>query len=75
MLRILWSEANGAAEVEMCRDSGSGKVLCLAVKYCLRTVYTDKRELIITRCEQRIHDYNCKWGKETDESDEIIQTR
>jgi hypothetical protein len=38
VLRILVLEANGVAELEMYGDSRSGKILCLAVTYCLRIV-------------------------------------
>jgi hypothetical protein len=37
--------ANGVAEIELGRDSRRGKVLCLAVKYWLRTLQVDKEEL------------------------------
>jgi hypothetical protein len=46
ILRIPRFAANGVAEVELGGDSRRGKVLCLAVKYWLRTVQTDKEELV-----------------------------
>jgi hypothetical protein len=39
-------EASGVAEVELGRDSRRGKVLCLAVKYWLRTLQMDEEELV-----------------------------
>jgi hypothetical protein len=38
--------ANRVAEIELGRDSRRAKVLCLAVKYWLRTLQMDKEELI-----------------------------
>jgi hypothetical protein len=38
--------ANKVAEIELGRDSRRGKVLCLAVKYWLRTIQMDKEELV-----------------------------
>jgi hypothetical protein len=39
--------ANGVAEVELGRDSRRAEVLCLAVKYWLRTLQMDKEELCV----------------------------
>jgi hypothetical protein len=38
--------ANGVAKIELGRDSRRDKVLCLAVKYWLRTLQMDKEELV-----------------------------
>jgi hypothetical protein len=38
--------ANGIAEMELGKDSRRSKVLCLAVKYWLRTLQMDKEELV-----------------------------
>jgi hypothetical protein len=46
ILGILRFAANGVAEIELERDSRRGKVLCLAVKYWLRTLQMDKEELV-----------------------------
>jgi hypothetical protein len=36
----------GVTEVEMTRDSRRGKLLCLAVKFRLRTLQMDKEKLV-----------------------------
>jgi hypothetical protein len=38
--------ANGVAQLELGRDSRTGKVSCLAVKYWQRTLQMDKEEIV-----------------------------
>jgi hypothetical protein len=47
--------ANRVAEVELGRNSRRGKVLCLTVKYWLRTLQMDKEELVRVCYEWQIN--------------------
>jgi hypothetical protein len=60
--------ANGVAEIELGRDSRRGKVLCLAVKYWLRTLQMDKEELVRVCYEWQVNNFQFdSWASKLNE--------
>jgi hypothetical protein len=60
--------ANAVAEIELGRDSRRGKVLCLAVKYWLRTIQMDKEELGWVCFESKVNNFEFdSWASKLNE--------
>jgi hypothetical protein len=60
--------ANGVAEIQLARDSRRGKVLCLAVKYWLRTLQMDKEELVRVCYEWQVNNFDFdSWASKLNE--------
>jgi hypothetical protein len=65
---ILRFAANGVAEVELGRDGRRGKVLCLAVKYWLRTLQMDKEEPVRVCYEWQVNNLEFdSWARKLSE--------
>jgi hypothetical protein len=59
---------NGVAEVQIGRDSRRGKVLCLAVKYWLRTLQMAKEEPVRVCYEWQVNNFEFdSWARKLSE--------
>lgn len=74
MYRVSRCAANGITISQLGRDSGRGKVLCLAVKCWLRVLQADKEELVKGCCEWQISDLKFEsWANELSEELDTVR--